>query len=146
MELVYGAGQIDRPVTDAEALLREWRKRERDYGQPYLEYKPVTPRDQLFVEDLAVTMLVNSRVAAQAAVSVARYGSSLDFSVLPDKALEETTDEERQAVANLIGTMTSWSWVGASLATKTLHKKRPAFDPDPRQPGDLRRLHVSALA
>ena len=25
--------------------------------------------------------------------------------------------------------MTSWPWVGASLATKTLHKKRPALIP-----------------
>jgi hypothetical protein len=29
----------------------------------------------------------------------------------------------------VIGTMTSWPWVGASLATKTLHKKRPALIP-----------------
>jgi hypothetical protein len=32
-------------------------------------------------------------------------------------------------VAGVIGTMTSWPWVGASLATKTLHKKRPALIP-----------------
>ena len=48
---------------------------------------------------------------------------------LPDKPLEETTDEERQLVASIIGTMTSWPWVGASLATKTLHKKRPELIP-----------------
>ncbi len=32
-------------------------------------------------------------------------------------------------LASVIGTMTSWPWVGASLATKTLHKKRPALIP-----------------
>jgi hypothetical protein len=49
--------------------------------------------------------------------------------VAPHKALEETTHEDRQLVADVIGTMTSWPWVGASLATKTLHKKRPALIP-----------------
>lgn len=45
------------------------------------------------------------------------------------KALEDTTDGERQAVARLIGTIARWPWFGASLATKTLHKKRPALIP-----------------
>ncbi len=35
----------------------------------------------------------------------------------------------RQRLAALIGMMTSWPWVGASLATKTLHKKRPRLIP-----------------
>jgi Family of unknown function (DUF6308) len=84
---------------------------------------------ELLVEDLAATMLVNSRVAAGAATSVYRYGAEIDLRSLADKSLEETTDEERQQVADVIGTMTSWPWVGASLATKTLHKKRPALIP-----------------
>lgn len=129
MELILGAGKIDRRVADVERLLRDWREKERDWGQLYLEYEPMTPRDQLLVEDLAVTMLINSRVAAQAAVSVFRNGSALDLGSLPDKALEETTNEDRELVAGVIGTMTSWPWVGASLATKTLHKKRPALIP-----------------
>jgi hypothetical protein len=54
---------------------------------------------------------------------------TVDLRSLPTKALEETTDEERQLVADVIGTMTSWPWVGASLATKTLHKKRPGLIP-----------------
>lgn len=129
MELTFGAGKLDRCITEVEHLLREWREKERDWGQLYLEYEPVTPRDRLLVEDLAVTMLVNSRVAARAATSVYRNGASVDLESLPDKALEETTDEERQFVARVIGTMTSWPWVGASLATKTLHKKRPRLIP-----------------
>jgi len=129
VELIFGAGKIDRRVPEVEGLLREWREKERDWGQLYLEYDPVTPRDRLLVEDLAVTMLINSRVAARAATSVYRNGATVDLASLPDKALEETTDEERQLVANVIGTMTSWPWIGASLATKTLHKKRPALIP-----------------
>lgn len=129
MDLVFGAGKIDRHVSNVERLLTEWREKEKDWGQLYLEYVPTTPRDRLLVEDLAVTMLINSRVAAQAATSVYRNAGALDLSVLPEKALEEAGDEERQLVADVIGTLTSWPWVGASLATKTLHKKRPALIP-----------------
>lgn len=129
MELILGAGRIDRPVADVEALLREWHEKEKDWGQLYLDHKAITPRDRLLVEDLAVTMLINSRVAAQAAISVCRNGSALDLGSLPDKALQETTTEERESIASMIGVMTSWPWIGASLATKTLHKKRPALIP-----------------
>jgi Family of unknown function (DUF6308) len=129
MELVYGAGKLDRPVGDVEALLREWRIKEKDWGQLYLEFEPITPKDRLLVEDLAATMLINSRVAAQAATSIYRYGGTLNLAVLPHKPLEETTDSERLAVAEVVGTMTGWPWIGASVATKTLHKKRPALIP-----------------
>lgn len=129
MELVYGAGKLDRRVGDVEALLREWRVKEKDWGQLYLEFEPVTPKDRVLVEDLAATMLINSRVAAQAATSIYRYGDTLNLDVLPDKPLEETTDSERQVVAEVVGTMTGWPWIGASVATKTLHKKRPALIP-----------------
>ena len=129
MDLIYGAGKLDRRVEDVEALLREWRVREADWGQLYLEFNPATPPDALLVEDLASTMLINSRVAGQAAAAVVRHGADLDLASSPDKPLEETTADERQRVAELVGTMTSWPWVGASLATKTLHKKRPHLIP-----------------
>jgi hypothetical protein len=129
MDLKFGAGRLDRSVANAEVLLHDWREQERDFGQLYLEHEPATPVDQLLVEDLAATMLINSRVAARAATSVFRYGAAVDLGSLPDKALEDATGEERQAVAEVIGTMMSWPWVGASLATKTLHKKRPALIP-----------------
>lgn len=129
MELIFGAGKIDRRVEGVETLLRDWREKERDFGQLYLEHEPITPKDRLLVEDLAVTMLINSRVAAPAATSVFRNGASVDLRSLPDKSLEVTTDAERWLVADVIGTMCSWPWVGASLATKTLHKKRPALIP-----------------
>jgi hypothetical protein len=58
MELILGAGKIDRRVANVEDLLRDWREKERDWGQLYLEYAPITPRDRLLVEDLAVTMLI----------------------------------------------------------------------------------------
>jgi hypothetical protein len=95
VNLIYGAGRLDRRVEAVEELLQEWRVREADWGQLYLEFKPATPPDVLLVEDLAVTMLINSRVAGQAAASVLRNGSSLDLGALPDKPLEETTADER---------------------------------------------------
>lgn len=112
-----------------DELLRAWRERERDLGQLYLEHKPVTPYDRLLVEDLAVTMLLNSRVAARAATSAFRHGATVDLGSLPDKALDDTTDGERQSVARVIGSTARWPGFGASLATKTLHKKRPALIP-----------------
>jgi uncharacterized protein DUF6308 len=129
MELMLGAGKIDRRVVDVEGLLGDWREKEKDFGQLYLEHEPVTSSDRVFVEDLAVTMLINSRVDARQAMGVSRNGATLDLSGLPNKALGQTTDGERQVIAELIGVMTRWPGVGASVATKTLHKKRPALIP-----------------
>jgi hypothetical protein len=129
MELVYGAGKIDRSVGNVEGLLRDWREKERDFGQLYLEHEPITSVDRVFVEDLAVTMLINSRVEARQAMGVFRNRTTLDLSTLPGKALGDTTDGERHVIAELIGAMTSWPGIGASVATKTLHKKRPALIP-----------------
>lgn len=83
MELVYGAGKIDRRVPKADVLLRDWREKEKDYGQLYLEFVPSTPGDRVLVEDLAATMLINSRVAAPAATSVYRNGAAVDLQSLP---------------------------------------------------------------
>ena len=129
MDLVYGATRVDRLVRDVEPMLDDWRVREADWGQLYLEFEPSTPPDELLVEDLAATMLINSRVAGQAAAAVHRNGAMLNLASYPDRPLEETTEAERQVIAELIGTMTSWPWIGASLATKTLHKKRPQLIP-----------------
>ena len=129
VELVYGAGRLDRRVLGVTELVHAWHDRERDLGQLYLEHQPVTPADCLLVEDLAVTMLLNSRVAARAATSLARHGTAVDLGSLPDKLLEDTTDGERHMVAHVIASIASWPGFGASLATKTLHKKRPALIP-----------------
>lgn len=129
MELTFGAGKLDRRVGNVDDLLREYRDKEKDWGLLYLDYEPVTPKDRLVVEDLAVTMLINSRVTAQAATSVYANGATLDLGSLPRSTLEETTAEERHVVATVIGAMASWHWISASIATKTLHKKRPALIP-----------------
>jgi uncharacterized protein DUF6308 len=129
VELVYGAGHIDRRVEDVVALLEDWHEKEWGAGDPYLIHVSATPRDRLFVEDLAVTMLVNSNVARRAAWGVHTKGASLELGSLPDKALEQTTEEDRRTVAGLIAEVASWPGIKASLATETLHKKRPALIP-----------------
>lgn len=65
MELIFGASKLDRRVAEVESILGDWREKERDFGQLYLEHEPTTPRDRVLVEDLAVTMLMNSRVEAR---------------------------------------------------------------------------------
>ena len=129
MELVYGAGKIDRMVADVEGLLRDWLDKQKDWGQLYLEHEPITPTDRLVVEDLAVTMLMNSQVDARAARGASRNAATLDLLSLPDKPLEATTDTERRALAEVIATAANWEGFGASTATKTLHKKRPTLIP-----------------
>lgn len=74
-------------------------------------------------------MLINSRVDARQAMGIARNGALFDLSALPAKPLAETTDAERQELAEVIGAMTKWPGFGASVATKLLHKKRPALVP-----------------
>jgi Family of unknown function (DUF6308) len=129
LELTYGAQRVDRRVTEVETLLQDWHEKESESGQIYLIHVPATPRDQLLVEDLAVTMLVNSLAAGRAAWGVHANGASLDLSALPDKALEETTAEERHYIAGVIREVATWPGIKASLASKILHKKRPALIP-----------------
>lgn len=80
-------------------------------------------------EDLAVTLLLNSRVDYRAFCSIEQNGSSLDLTLLPDTPLERTRDADRQHLAGQIAVVASWPGFGASTATKALHKKRPALIP-----------------
>jgi hypothetical protein len=126
MDLMYAVGQLDRQVPNVESLLSLYLK---DVGLRYLDYEPVTPKDRLVPEDLAVTILVNSRVAWRAFASVQDKGPGLDFSVFPDKPLAQTTESERQRLADLIAEIAQWPGLAASVATKVLHKKRPSLIP-----------------
>ena len=126
MDLIYGARQLDRKVPDIEMLLDRYLT---DIGLRYLDYRPITPPDKLVPEDLAVTILINSRVGWRAFESVQDHGPDLELDVLPDKPLEETTEPERQVVADLIARVASWPGLAASVATKVLHKKRPTLIP-----------------
>lgn len=126
VRLTVGAGHLDRVLEDAEQLLVAYRT---DDGLRYLDFQPSTNPHRVMPEDLAVTILINSRVGAAAFKSVQDRAGELGLDRLPSVSLEETTPEERAQVADVIATMTSWRGFAASVATKILHKKRPALIP-----------------
>jgi hypothetical protein len=116
-----------REVGDCAAKLREFR--DGYMGYSYIAHKPATPADQLLPEDLAVTLAFNSRATGRAFESLMEHAHELDLTALPDKPLADTTPEERAAVVDAIHEMTGWPGFRMSLATKTLHKKRPNLIP-----------------
>ena len=124
--LVLGGGVVERRLRDPVSLLLGYRE---DEGTRYLNHKPITPSDELLPEDLAVTLLVNSRAGYRAFKSIQDLGPSLDLAGLPAAALENTAPGERDRVADLISQVAGWPGFAASLATKVLHKKRPALIP-----------------
>jgi hypothetical protein len=108
MELIFGAGILDRHIEGVEGLLADWHEKEADWGQLYLEYESVTPRDALFVEDLAVTMLINSRVAGRAATSVCRRGTTLDMRALARRP--RVRGDLPQRKERLASAGAAWRW------------------------------------
>ena len=126
IKLTVGAGHLDRVIPNADDLLRQYRK---DIGYDYLDYKPRSSADIILPEDLAVTLLMNSQVGWRAFQSLQKYGHSIELANLPKKSLEETSFEERKQIAALITRLAQFPGIAASVATKILHKKRPALIP-----------------
>jgi hypothetical protein len=122
MRLLYTGGGVERWVDHAEERMRAFHL---DSGYAYLKHVPSTPADILVVEDLGVTLLMNSQVTWKNAISVAERGSEIDLALLADGPLEETDERARQLVASVA----SWRGFGASTATKLMHKKRPGLIP-----------------
>lgn len=125
-QLFVGAGHIERVIDRPEALLAQYRQ---DTGCSYLDYELRTSAHSVIPEDLAVTLLVNARVGPRAFLSLQHFGTTLKLDQLPQKPLEETSQEERRRIAQLIATMARWPGLAASVATKVLHKKRPDLIP-----------------
>jgi hypothetical protein len=126
--LTVGAGRIDRVIHGADEVLRAYEIKG-DTGLEYLRYPLISPRDRVVPEDLAVTLLVNSRATARAFQSLRDRGPGIDLSVIPDYPMEQVTDVDLEVMASLIAQMAQWPGLGASIATKVLHKKRPALIP-----------------
>lgn len=91
VRLIVGADKLDREVAHADELLVAYRS---DDGLRYLDFEAVTPLDSLLPEDLAVTILINSRVGPPAFKSVQDDGHALDLPSLPDRRLEQTSEDE----------------------------------------------------
>jgi hypothetical protein len=113
-------------VGQAERHLEAFRD---DEGYEYDRYRPRTPPDVLVPEDLAVTVLVNSRFDWRAFRTVMARGATLRLSDLPPVALEASTAADRTRLTALLAEVAAWPGFAASLATKVLHKKRPALIP-----------------
>jgi hypothetical protein len=126
MNLTFGSGRLVRVVEDAAALLVAYRD---DSGTDYLNFEPITPQDSLLPEDLAVTILINSRVGPKAFQAVQHRAHELDLPSLPRVPLETSSDSDRDRIADVIAQMAAWPGFAASVATKVLHKKRPATVP-----------------
>jgi hypothetical protein len=126
LDLILGAGRLDRVISDAEVLLAEYLAED---GLRYLNWKPSTDPDHLSPEDLAVTILIISRVGPAAFRSVQDRGPELDLRHLPDLPLEEASPATRARVAGFIAAVTEWEGFAASVATKILHKKLPKLIP-----------------
>jgi hypothetical protein len=126
VDLIVGAGQIDRRLPAPEQLLVAYRA---DDGLRYLDWRPSTDPDRLMPEDLAVTILINSRVGPAAFKSIQDHGAELDLATLPDMPLEEAPADLRGQVAHLISHVARWDGFAASVVTKVLHKKRPQLIP-----------------
>jgi hypothetical protein len=92
VDLFVGAGRLDRTLQGVEALVDSYRT---DDGLPYLDYQPLTPPGRMVPEDLAVKILINSRVAGTAFKAVQDHGDDVPLDALPDRALEDSDDRER---------------------------------------------------
>jgi hypothetical protein len=126
MKLQFPAGALNRVVVDVDVLLDAYRT---DDGLRYLEYSPLTPSDRLVPEDLAVTILINSRVGPAAFKSVQDRAHEASLDNLARWSLEESDDADRAGLAELIAQIASWPGFASSVATKILHKKRPDLIP-----------------
>ena len=126
MELILGARHIDRVISGVEDLLLQYRG---DIGYEYLKYAPLIPSNILVPEDLAVTLLVNSRASVKAFQSLQKHGKDIKLDELPMGPLEQISDTEISILAEAIAKVASWPGIAASVATKVLHKKRPDLIP-----------------
>jgi hypothetical protein len=126
VELILRPANLTCVILDADDLLVKYRT---DPGYDYLNYEPITPADVIYPEDLAITLLMNSQVGRKAFQSIQKHNKSIDLTQLPEKPLENTSLDDRKLVAELITKLAQFPGIAASVATKLLHKKRPALIP-----------------
>ena len=131
MKLVLGPEKFVRLVEDVEKKLVQYR--ENADGIFYLNHQPSTPPDRVVTEDISITVIVNAvwtlRALKDSMRSIEHNASSLDFSCLPKKPLEQTNSTERDTLARFIERIANWKNFAVSTATKLLHKKRPGLIP-----------------
>lgn len=121
----------DRVLADVELLLDRFLADPAETGTAYLDYVPTTSPDRLVPEDLAVTLLMNSYATGATFLSIQENAAAIEerLARLPGTALEESSPELRERVVELVSVVARWPYVKVPVATKLLHKKRPALIP-----------------
>jgi len=114
-------------IVNAEKEIRYFL--ENDEGKVYYDYKPVTPSDYLYPEDLSITLVLNSMANKNTILSAIKNYKSLKLNALTNKKLVDTNDKDREEIANFIYSITKWPYFSASMVTKVLHKKKPHLIP-----------------
>ncbi len=129
MRLILGPDNRELPAADK--LLERFLADPTETGNAYIEYVPRSSPDELLPEDLAVTLLVNSNASRGTFLSIWHHAPEINdlLAGLPGTALEESDRQLRSRVVQLIGAVGSWPGIKVSVATKLLHKKRPALVP-----------------
>lgn len=121
----------DHIVPDAEAAIERylspgWVRN----GPLYYRHRPCTDPDRVVLEDLGAAVLLEGVRSSRAARSLA--DRPVYIGRVPKIPLEEAEESDRQlvvdAIMDLIGP-TRGSGFASSVATKVLHKKRPATVP-----------------
>ena len=110
--------------------LIEWYDGQVLRGPTYFAYSPKTPSDTLLLEDLGVAVLLEGRPQSRAAMELALLSDDQrDLRAVPRTALHLSTPGDREAILQAILKLVALPGFASSLATKILHKKRPAAVP-----------------
>lgn len=122
--LVVGRHTLD----DVHTLLEQYRLQV-PHGPSYYAYRPTTDPDRVTVEDLGLAVLFGERPRSQTAQTLVY--APVDVSKVPSAPLHETSAAGRALVVDTIMELVGRpaSDIASSLATKMLHKKRPATVP-----------------
>src|SRR5438045_709101 len=83
----------DRTILDPVGLLRDLRSdKALGYtGYLYYDHQPATSGDSLVIEDLGVTVLLNSRAGWRAGKSLVERAGTLDLTSIENVPLEDAT-------------------------------------------------------
>ena len=121
--------RISRHSIEDPAALLDFYDREVRHGPSYYAYRPSTDPDLVTVEDLGLAVLLEGQPRSRAARSL--VDDPVDISDAVSVPLHETASADRERIINVVMRLVGrrGSGFASSLATKVLHKKRPATIP-----------------
>lgn len=113
-------------VAEPDALIR-WYDASVRYGPTYYRVASATPRDVVGLEDLGHAVLFAGRPSALAARSLVEH--PVNISLVPEQPLSELDAHGVARVVDAVMDLVAMPGFGSAVATKVLHKKRPASVP-----------------